>query len=166
MREGRLANVAGAVLCGPAAPPGAVRAAVDRLARICEDVIAVGGAEELSPARRVTAPEGALVSSLTRLVAALAATEAVRVLVVEASTQTPSAALLLALTAWPESDAVVPDRASLGRASMRCAIYRREPALAAARRRVAAGERDLAGLLGELAAVALEERDLAAILAD
>jgi len=95
------------------------------------------------------------------LVSALDAVRAERVLVVATDLPFVSPDLLLALIAWPEADAVVP-RGPDG-AHPLCVLYRRESALAAARRHLAEGRLALSALLGALAAHYLEGDDLSAI---
>jgi molybdenum cofactor guanylyltransferase len=171
--EGRLANVAAALLLGGASSrmgadkaqlaldgePLAVRLA-KLLATLCEDVLLVGGAPpESAPGRRVADPEGPR-SALRGLTGALEAASAERVLVLATDLPGVGSDLLLALVAAPDADAVVP-RTPAG-AEPLCALYRRAPALAEARRRLASGELALHGLLRALDVHWLEGEDLAA----
>jgi molybdopterin-guanine dinucleotide biosynthesis protein A len=172
--EGRVSNVAGAVLVGGASSrmgsdkahceldgvPFATRIA-ELLSRFFVEVLLVGGDPPPgAPGQRVPDADGPQ-SSLRGLVSALQGATAERVLVVATDMPLVSAELLLALTAWPEHDAVVP-RAD-GQAHPLCAIYRREPALAAARERLEAGELRLRGVLDRLDTVYFEAEDLLAV---
>ncbi|RIK89515.1 MAG: molybdenum cofactor guanylyltransferase, partial [Proteobacteria bacterium] len=69
--------------------------------------------------------------------------------------------LLLALVAWPEADVVVP-RGADGLEPL-CALWRREPALAAAREQLAAGRLALHGVVARLDARCIEGADLLAL---
>ena len=152
MAEGRLANVAAALLVGgsssrmgrdKAALPIAGEAAATRLARrlsaLCEDVLLVGGAPPSdAPGRRVPDPPGTP-CALRGLCGALDAARAERVLVVATDLPLVHEALLLGLCAWPEADGVLA-RDAEGPQPL-CAVYRREPVLAIASRRLAAGSR-------------------------
>lgn len=171
--EGRLANVAAALLLGGASTRmGADKAqlALDgeplatRLARLlatlCEDVLLVGGAPPASAAgRRVADPDGPR-SALRGLVGALEAARAERVLVLATDLAGVGPDLLLALVAAPEADAVVP-RTPAG-AEPLCALYRREPVLREARARLARGALALHALLDALDVHWLEGDDLLA----
>jgi molybdopterin-guanine dinucleotide biosynthesis protein A len=157
--EGRLGNVAGAVLRADAAAEAA-DAATSLLSKICEDVLVVGATTAPASGRSVPAEDA---SFLGMLVAGLAAARADRLLVVDAAAGCPSAELVLALTAWPETDAVVADAGVDGAPA--CAIYRREPVLAVARARLAAGETDVRGVLGEIEVSEIAADDLAALIA-
>jgi len=171
---GRFSNVAGAVLTGGASSRmgsdkaqlavGGVASAT-RVARclslLCEDVVLVGGDPPAgAPGRRVVDGDGPR-CALRGVVSALEAVRAERVLVVATDLPFVTPDLLLALIAWPEADAVVP-RSPDG-AHPLCALYRRESALAAARRHLAEGRLALNALLGALAAHYLEGDDLRAI---
>ena len=174
MSSGRFANVAGAVLTGGAsARMGSDKAAlaiggvasatrVARcLAQLCEDVVLVGGDPPPdAPGRRAPDGDGPR-SALRGLVAALAATHAERVLVVATDLPFVTPDLLLALVAWPEADVVVP-RTADGIHPL-CALYRRESALAAARRHLAEERLALSALLDALATRYLEGDDLRAV---
>jgi molybdopterin-guanine dinucleotide biosynthesis protein A len=172
--EGRLANVAAALLLGGASSrmgadkaqleldgePVATRLAT-RLSALCEEVLLVGGTPPASaPGRRVPDPEGPR-CALRGLVGALAATRAERVLVVATDLIGVTPDLLLALVAAPAADVVAP-RSAAGPEPL-CALYRREPALAEARRRLASGELALHALLGALSVHWLEGEDLRAL---
>ena len=172
--EGRLANVAAALLVGGASTRmGADKAqlelegepAATRLARLlstlCEDVLLVGGAPPASaPGRRVPDPDGPR-CALRGLVGALAAARAERVLVLATDLVGVTPDLLLALVAAPDADVVAP-RTPDGPEPL-CALYRREAALAEASRRLAAGELALHALLGALSVRWLEGDDLRAL---
>ncbi len=172
--EGRLANVSAALLLGGASermgtdkaqleiggePAAAVLAA--RLALLCEEVLLVGGTPPPGACgRRVADPAGPR-SALRGLVAALEAASAERVLVVAVDLLGVTPDLLLALIAAPEADVVAP-RTPRG-AEPLCALYRREPVLAEARARLAAGRLALHELLAALSVHWLEGADLRAV---
>jgi molybdopterin-guanine dinucleotide biosynthesis protein A len=172
--EGRLANVAGAVLLGGASTRmGADKARLLHgdaffatrlacgLATLFEEVLLVGGDPPAdAPGRRVADGPGPP-SALRGLVAALAAARAERVFV--AATDLPGLGpdLVLALVAAPPADVVVPRRD--GRLQPLCALYRRAPVLEAARARLAGDDLSLEGLLRGLDAFVLEGDDLAAV---
>jgi molybdopterin-guanine dinucleotide biosynthesis protein A len=175
--EGRIANVSAALLLGGASERmGADKARLEidgeaaavvlarRLASLFEDVLLVGGAPPAeAPGRRVADAEGPR-SALRGLVTALesAASERVLVLATDLLGVTPD--LLLALVAAPRADVVAP-RSARGPEPL-CALYAREPSLAEARRRLAAGELALHELLAALKVEWLEGEDLSAVAAD
>jgi molybdopterin-guanine dinucleotide biosynthesis protein A len=137
-------------------------AAATRLAAMLEDlfeeVLLVGGDPPLdAPGRRVPDPEGPR-CALRGLVGALEAASSERVLVVATDLMLLSPALLLALLVWPGADAVVPRIGA--KVHPLCALYRRERVRSVARRRLAAGELALVGLLEELSVSYLEGPDL------
>ena len=150
MAGGRLVEVAGAVLLGGAsARMGSDKAhltldgvalatrAARLLTEICEDVLLVGGGPPPdAPGRRVPDLEGPR-CALRGIASALAAARAERVLVLATDLPLVTLDLLLALVAWPPTDAVIP-RPADGPQPL-CALYRREPALAAARAQLASG---------------------------
>jgi molybdopterin-guanine dinucleotide biosynthesis protein A len=170
--ESRLAGVSAALLTGGRSsrlgrdkaqvPLGGVAAATRlarRLARLFEEVLLVGGTPPAdAPGRRVADPPGEP-CALRGIVGALEAARAPRVLVLATDLPLVSDALLLALVAWPEADAVAP-RAGERRHAL-CALLARERALAVARRRLAARELSLHGLLAELGVRWLEGAELA-----
>jgi molybdopterin-guanine dinucleotide biosynthesis protein A len=171
--EGRLANVAAALLLGGASTrmgtdkaqlalggePLATRLA-RLLATLCDEVLLVGGAApEGAPGRRVADPDGPR-SALRGLVGALEAASAERVLVLATDLAGVGPDLLLALVAAPDADAVVP-RTPAG-AEPLCALYRRDPVLREARRRLADGRLALHELLAALDVHWLDGEDLAA----
>jgi molybdenum cofactor guanylyltransferase len=172
--EGRLGNVAAALLLGGASSRmGADKAQLEldgeavatrlaaRLGALCEEVLLVGGAPPASArGRRVADPDGPR-SALRGLVGALEAATAERVLVVATDLLGVTPDLLLALVAAPEADVVAP-RSAAG-AEPLCALYRREPALAEARRRLASGRLALHELLAALSVHWLEGDDLRAV---
>lgn len=173
-REGRFANVAGAVLTGGASSRmGRDKAALaidgvacatrvaQRLAAHCEEVVLVGGQPPPdAPGRRVPDVPGPR-CALRGLVGALAAASAERVLVVATDVPYVSDALLLALIAWPEADAVVP-RNDAGVHAL-CAIYRREAVLEVARRHLEAERLAMRALLDAVETRYLAGPDLAAV---
>lgn len=172
--EGRLRDVAGAVLVGGAsARMGRDKAALEvggvasatrvarTLAALVEDVVLVGGDPPAdAPGRRAPDPPGPR-CALRGLVGALDACAAGRVLVVATDLPFVSPDLLLALVAWPEADAVVP-RPADGVQPL-CALYRRAAALDAARRALADGRLALHALLDDLETRYLDGADLAAV---
>jgi molybdopterin-guanine dinucleotide biosynthesis protein A len=132
-----------------------------QLAALCEEVLLVGGNPPASaPGRRVADPEGPR-SALRGLVGALAAARTERVLVLATDLAGVTPELLLALVAAPDADVVAP-RSAAGPEPL-CALYRREPALAEAHRRLAAGQLALHALLDALAVHWLEGADLCAL---
>jgi molybdopterin-guanine dinucleotide biosynthesis protein A len=98
---------------------------------------------------------------LRGLVGALAAARSERVLVIATDLPLVSDALLLALVASPEADAVVP-RTHEGRHAL-CGLFLRERVLAVARERFAAGELALHGLLAAIDTRWLEGAELARV---
>jgi len=172
--EGRLGNVAGALLLGGASSrmgcdkatlkldgvAWAVRIA-GLLETLFDEVLLVGGrAPAAAPGRAVTDVRGPQ-CALRGLVSALESSRCERVVVVSTDVPLVRVDLLLALTAWPEHDAVVPRRD--GRRHPLCAIYRRDPVLTLARARLEAGELRLGSLLDALDTDYLEGADLAAV---
>jgi len=161
-REGRIANVAGALLVGSvsARVAEATRAAHLLDSRF-EEVRLVGG--ELpadAPGRRVRDPDGPR-CALRGLVGALDAARAERVLVIATDLPRLTAELLLALVAWPEAAVVAPRAA--GRLEPLCAIYARDAVLPRARERLASGRLALHDLVDELDLFALDGDDLRAV---
>jgi molybdopterin-guanine dinucleotide biosynthesis protein A len=143
--------------------PLAVRAA-ELLVGLFEDVSLVGGTPPPgTPGRVVADPEGPR-SALRGLVAALAAAREDRVVVIATDMPLLCEDLLLALTAWPDCEAVVP-RDDSGAHAL-CALYRREPALEAARARLASGELAMGGLLDVLDTNYIEGATLRALSDD
>lgn len=139
------------------APSGATRAA-RLLAALFEEVLLVGGEPRPeAPGRRVGDPPGPP-CALRGLVAALAAAEAPRVLVVAAGEARLTPDLALALVAWPEAEAVVP-RSAEG-AHPLCALYARHAVLPVARAHLEAGRLALADLLDAVATAWLAGADL------
>ncbi len=140
----RLGNVTGALLLGGTSTRmGRDKArlewqgrlwstrAAEMLDSLFIETLLVGGDPEAdAPGRRVVDPAGQ-VCALRGLVGALAAATNPRVLVLATDLPLLSPDLLLALTAWPEADAVVPVDAQAEHPL--CAIYRRDPCLGIAR---------------------------------
>lgn len=166
--EGRLANVAAALLVGgsssrmgrdkAALPLGGVPMAT-RLAslldRYFEELWLVGGDPPAdAPGRRIGDVAGPR-CALRGVVTALAHASAERVLIVATDLPLLSADLVLALVAWPEADAVLA-RDDRGPQPL-CGVYRREPALRAARERLAGERLALAGWLDALSLAVLPE---------
>jgi molybdopterin-guanine dinucleotide biosynthesis protein A len=172
--EGRLANVSAALLLGGVSNRmGADKARVEiggeaaavrlaaRLSALFEEVLLVGGEPPReTPGRRVADPDAPR-SALRGLVAALEAATKDRVLVVATDLLGVTPDLLLALVAAPEADVVAP-RTPSGPEPL-CALYRREPALGEARRRLAGGRLALHELLAALSVHWLEGGDLSAV---
>jgi molybdopterin-guanine dinucleotide biosynthesis protein A len=135
--------------------------AANLLAGLFSETLLVGGdPESLAPGRRVSDPSGPG-CALRGLVAALAAATSPRVLVVATDLPFLAEDLLLALTAWPESDIVVPVDAH-GTHPL-CAIYRREICLAVARANLESDRLSLRDLLADVDSdhVSLEDLGLA-----
>lgn len=174
MSEGRLADVAGAVLLGGAsermgrdkarlALGGETLAArtAKLLASLFEEVLLVGGEPPAdAPGRRVADPPGTR-CALRGLVAALGAARAPRVLVVATDLPGLVPDLLLALVALPEADVVLP-RGARGFEPL-CALYRRDGVLPVARAHLEAGRLALRELFDGLSVSTLEGEDLAAL---
>jgi molybdopterin-guanine dinucleotide biosynthesis protein A len=172
--DGRFQNVCAAVLTGGASTRmgrdkshlqiGGVAAAVRvsrLLATLFDDVLLVGGSPpDDAPGRRVADLEGPG-CALRGVVGALDAARVERVLVVATDLPLLSAELVLALLAWPEADAVVP-RTADGPHPL-CALYRREPALALARRHLAEGRLKLQHWLEGMDSVYLEPAEIARV---
>lgn len=168
MGEARLGNVAGALLLGGPPQSGRPGGGADEtntlelaatlLAGVFEETWLVGGVPSASlPGRRVAEPAGPP-DALRGLAGALAAAEAERVLVVSADRPGPTLDLVLALTAWPEQEAVVvedPRGAPLG-----CAIYRRESVLRSVQERLVGSEASLEELHAALGAERVSTRML------
>jgi len=172
--EGRLATVSAAVLLGGSSSRmGRDKARIElegvalatRTARLLEplfeDVLLVGGDPPAeAPGRRVPDVEGPR-CALRGLVSALAAARAERVLVVSTDLPLLTADLVLGLVCHPGADAVVP-RSAEGSHPL-CAVYAREAALPAARKRLAEGRLALRELLDELDTAWLEGAALRAL---
>ncbi|MEE2677945.1 MAG: molybdenum cofactor guanylyltransferase [Myxococcota bacterium] len=173
-RDGRIGNVAGAVLLGGASRrmgrdkaalavagvPGATRTA-RLLDNLFDEVLLVGGAApEDCPGQRVPDEPGPR-CALRGLATALAAASAPRVFVVATDMPLLTPDLVLALVAWPEADAVVP-RAG-GRAHPLCAVYARDTVLPVARERLAGDDLALRGVLGAVSTAWLESGDVARV---
>lgn len=139
MQRSRLGNVTGAVLLRDGcARAGRVKVPLEsqvelgstRAARLLdglfEETLLVGGEwEAAAPGRRVAGSESPR-CPLAGVVAALEAASRERVLVITSDLALPSPDVLLALTAWPEQDAVVSCDAE---GAPSCVIYRREAVL-------------------------------------
>lgn len=143
--EGLLANVSGAVIAPPGADAASVTELRSLLAGLCEEVL-------VSPVQPDASP-------LAILIAALEATEAERVLVLDAAEPGTSVELALGLVAWPEHPIVHPA------GSWAAAIYRRGTVLEAARERLNAGDGELEGLRASFEVGELGGDDLAALSA-
>ncbi len=112
------------------------------------ETLLVGGDPEAdAPGRRVADPAGQA-CALRGLVGALEAATNPRVLVLATDLPLLSADLLLALTAWPEADAVVPVDAQAEHPL--CAIYRRDACVESARAALASNRLVLREWLDEI----------------
>jgi molybdopterin-guanine dinucleotide biosynthesis protein A len=174
LSEGRIGNVAAALLLGGASSrmgedkahleidgaPAAVRLA-SLLATLFEEVLLVGGEPPPEAAGRRVADGDGPRSALRGMVAALEAARSERVLVLATDLVGVTPDLLLALLAAPDAEVVAPRTA--GGVEPLCALYRRAPALAEARVRLAGGRLALHELLAALRVYWLEGDDLAAV---
>ena len=172
--DGRFARIGGAVLTGGAsARMGRDKARLEvggvavatrlagLLATLCEDVALVGGEPPAdAPGRFVDDVPGPR-CALRGLIGALEAFDTQKVLVVATDLPLLTPELLLALVAWPDADAVVPDPE--GGPQPLCALYRREPALARARANFESDRLALRALLDALETDYLGPSDLAAV---
>jgi len=173
-RAGRLASVTAAVLLGGessrmgrdkarievAGRPAALHLA-QQLDDLFAEVLLVGGHPPGSaPGRPVADPEGPG-CALRGVLGALEAATTDKLFVVATDHLALTPDLVLGLIAQPEADAVVPRRD--GRLQPLCALYRREPALAQARKCWTAGELSLRDLLMGLDVHVFEGADLAAV---
>jgi molybdopterin-guanine dinucleotide biosynthesis protein A len=175
LSEDRLATVAGALLLGGASSrmgedkaarrvggEPAARRLARLLASLFEEVLLVGGRPpEGAPGRPVPDRQGAPRCPLRGLVAALEASEAPALLVLATDQLAVTPALLLALAARGDADAVVP--VAEGRLQPLCALYRRETVLPVARGHLAEGRLALHALLDVLEVGRLEGPDLEAV---
>jgi molybdopterin-guanine dinucleotide biosynthesis protein A len=168
---GRLANISGAlVLGGQSSRMGTDKARLEHrgvaystllsglLAEIFEEVLLVGGAPTPEARGRRVADQPGTACALRGLVTALHEASSERVLLLATDLPLVTPDLILALTAWPEHDAVVPRHED--RSHPLCALYRREPVLEIARQRLADGALRLGGLLDEVETSFLESPDL------
>ena len=122
--------------------------AANLLASLFSETLLVGGEPEpLAPGRRVSDPPGPG-CALRGLVGALEAATSPRVVVIATDLPFLSEDLLLALTAWPESDVVAPVDAE--GAHPLCAIYRRDICLSVARSRFDSDRLSLRDLLADV----------------
>jgi molybdopterin-guanine dinucleotide biosynthesis protein A len=131
------------------------------LAGLFSETLLVGGdPEPIAPGRRVPDPSGPS-CALRGLAGALVAATAPRVLIVATDLPLLSADLLLALTAWPESDVIVP--ADDEGDHPLCAIYRRDVCLPIALAHLESNRLSLRELLAEVDSdrVSLQELGLA-----
>jgi molybdopterin-guanine dinucleotide biosynthesis protein A len=152
---GRIANVTAAVFVEQGFE-GDAAAFASELERLFEEVLVIH--PDAAPEKRTP---GSVRGPLDRLVATLSAATKDRVLVVGSSHGRPPTALVLALTAWPERDAVMPFRN--GRPDPLCAIYRRARVLDAAQEAIALGATALEDVLAGLDTGRVDGRDLVAI---
>ncbi len=170
MRAGRLANVGAAVLLGdvqrrdrnervrsgPAAA-GAIRwlRVLDSI--VCETALVGRVPDGLREGHRVIDPPGTA-CALAGLVAAFEASTCERLVVLAGDLSQPSVDLLLALSAWPDADAVVPRHGGQDRPL--CAIYRREPVASVAREQLSRGRLAFGALLDRVETVRVSLVDL------
>ncbi len=174
MQTSRLGNITGALLLGGESNRmGRDKAHLEwkgeawstRTARLLDglfvETLLVGGdPESAAPGKRVVDTAGPA-CALRGLVGALEAASSERVLVVATDLPLLVEDLLLALTAWPESDIVVPTD-EFGDHPL-CAVYRREVCLPIAREQLESGRLSLRELLSrvESARVSLEDLGVA-----
>ena len=131
------------------------------LAGLFSETLLVGGdPEQVAPGRRISDPSGPG-CALRGLVGAFEAATSPRVLVIATDLPFLSEDLLLALTAWPESDVVVP--ADDDGDHPLCAIYRRDVCLPVARANLDSDRLSLRDLLADVDSdrVSLENLGLA-----
>ena len=154
MRGSGLGNVTGALLPGhgegahePKSEPSFTRVA-RLLEAVFEEVLLVGREPASAGPGRAVALPGGPTCPLRSLIAALEAASSERVIVVTPELSPPRPDLLLALTAWPEQEAVMPGDASLDHPY--CAIYLRDRVLGIAREQAAKGELSLEVLHGRI----------------
>lgn len=161
MLDGQLGNVAGALLLGGGSRRmGRDKAHLEwqgerwstrtarRLDKLFAETLLIGGEPASdAPGRRVPDPPGPS-CALRGLVGALEAADAERVLIVATDLPLLCDDLLVALTAWPERDVVVPCDAD-GDHPL-CAIYRRGRCLAVARAHLESERLALRDLLAAL----------------
>lgn len=163
---GRLANVSAALIVpGAEHPEVEVRRMAERarlLERLFEDVVFVGADLPFEVTGRVVAPDPGERSALRDLATGLAEAREEQVLVLAAELACVTPDLLLALIAWPDHDLVAPRMGSA--IQPLCGLYRRDPALQAARRAIQREESNLLSLLTELDCGILEAEDLAALI--
>lgn len=167
----RLGNVTAMLLvgAGKGASPDAGLSTARLLASLFAETLLVGdAAAAAAPGRRLAGAAGAQ-APLEAVLAGLEAARAERVLLIDDTFEGGDADLLLALTAWPESEAVVPTEiagksAIAATPAVACAIVRRDPARRAARAELAGGGAGAFDWLGRLETtpVPLAELGLAA----
>ncbi len=149
----RLGNVAGALLLTHRKDSGEDRMSAASVAdcfdRLFEETLLVGGAPpSLWPGARVHDPRGEA-GELHSLLAAWEASTSERVVVSDSDEAGRCADLMLALTAWPESDAVLVSDAMDG--EVLCSAFRRERCVEVARETLGAGEASRSAFLVALA---------------
>ena len=169
--EGRIANIAGAVLIGGASARmgndkaqrlfGGIASAARTsrlLATLFEDVMLVGGAAPADAIGRRIEDVAGPRCALRGIVAALEASHAERVLIVATDLPLLTPTLLLALVAWPVADVVLPRRGV--HIEPLCALWSRARAAACARTQLEAGRLALHEVVAQLDARYLEAGDL------
>jgi hypothetical protein len=156
--SGRLANVSVAVIAaGATADDPRARSAVDGLAALFDEIVWVGGAPPSGSAARPVPELGGLPGPLRDWIDALTATRCERQLLVDLDLAL-APEVLLALIAWPEAEALVPER-DRGAARPR-ALLRRIPALERAQALRAQPAAQLSELLASLETVFVPNRVL------
>jgi molybdopterin-guanine dinucleotide biosynthesis protein A len=171
MQTGLFGNVSGALLMGgDSKRMGRDKARLEwqgeawstrtarMLARLFAETLLVGGEPEPdAPGQRVPDRDGPA-CALRGLVGALDAATSERVVVVATDLPLLAEELLLALTAWPEDDIVVPS--DDGGDHPLCAIYRRSVCLPIARAHLESGRLSLRELLGAVSTARVSLEDL------
>lgn len=170
----RLANISAVLLLetaadskpgarAPRSEPAEVARLSSLLGTIFQDVLVLGDEKPAAGLSDVTASLAGVASrSVEALVIALNAAREGRVLLLSQGASRVTADLLLALTAWPEQDVVVPREA--GRVWHSCALYRRREVLAAIRGRSLEAGLGVESLVAELDCGFIEGDDLAVLI--
>lgn len=140
--------------------PGATRVSRLLTGLFVETLLVGGRPPDDAPGRRVSDGAGP-VCALRGLVAALEATTKPRLLVAATDLPLLTPELVLALVAWPTAEAVAP-KTERGPQPL-CALYDVDAVLPVARRRFAAGELMLRGLLDAVETAYLAPSDLAEV---
>ncbi|MBW2230059.1 MAG: hypothetical protein JRG92_10260 [Deltaproteobacteria bacterium] len=157
--EGRLANVTGALWLGPddgaVASPDEFDRLVTLLAWLFDEVLVVGDAPCGDARARVVVAEATPIAALC---AVLEAASAERVLLVSQGCTRATAETLLALTAWPEHEVVLPSAADP--AAPDCALLLRDAVLTRAREQHDLAAEGLGWLLARLDVSILADPDL------
>lgn len=149
----RLGNVTGALLLTHRADSAESRASAASIAdcfdALFDETLLVGGAPAPDlPGARVDDPKGDA-GELHSLLAAWEASASERILVADSDQAGRCADLMLALTAWPESDAVVVSEPSDG--EVLCSVFKRELCVDVARKSLDTGNASRSAFLVALA---------------